>query len=66
MRDEDDPDNMWHTGLNPRLDSSFPKKCANCGRIFGSAEQYFTENMDIREKVWGLESLPDDDTWTVV
>ena len=66
MSDEDDPDNMWHTGLNPRLDSSFPKKCANCGRIFGSAEQYFTETIDISEQDRGLKSFTDDDTATVV
>ena len=66
MSDEDDFDNMWHTGLHARLDSSFPKKCTNCGRIFGTAEQYFTETIGISEQDRGLKSFVDDDTATVV
>ena len=60
MNDEDDSDNMWHTGLHARLDTSFPKKCTNCGRIFGTAEQYFTETIDISEQDRGLKSFVDD------
>lgn len=63
---DDDLDNMWHTGLHARLDTSFPKKCANCGRIFRTAEQYFTETINISEQDRGLKTFVDDDTATVV
>ncbi|NQV85828.1 MAG: hypothetical protein HQ492_01985, partial [Woeseiaceae bacterium] len=66
VSDEYNMDNMWHTGLHARLDTSFPKKCMNCGRIFATAEQYFTETQDINEHDRGLKSFVDDDTATVV
>lgn len=66
MSDADDVDDMWHTGLHARLDTSFPKKCTNCGRIFGTVEQYFTETIDISEQDRGLKSFVDDDTVTIV
>lgn len=68
MRDEDDLEVTWHTGLYARLDCSFPKKCMNCGRVFHDVEQYFTETADINERDRGLKSYvdDDDDTATVV
>lgn len=66
MSNEDESDIMWHTGLHARLDTSFPKKCTNCGRTFETAEQYFTETMDISERDKGLKSFVDEDTATVV
>lgn len=66
MSDEDDLEVTWHTGLFARLDSSFPKKCMNCGRIFKNADQYFTETEDVSEQNKGLKSYVDDDTATVV
>ena len=64
--DEDDWDDMWHTGLRAKLDTSFPKKCMTCGRIFETAEQYFTETVDISEQDKGLKTFVDEDTSVVV
>lgn len=64
MSADDDP--MWHTGLHARLDSSFPKRCTNCGRIFHTVEQYFTETLDVGAHDKGLKSFVDDDTSIVV
>lgn len=66
MNDEDEWDDMWHTGLQARLDTAFPKICRNCGRIFETAEQYFTETMDINEKDKGLKPFVDEDTAVIV
>lgn len=57
---------LWHTGLFARLDSSFPKKCSNCGRVFATAKQYFTETEDLNDENRGLKACADDDTATVV
>lgn len=66
MSDEDGLDKMWHTGLHARLNTSFPKKCTNCGRIFANAEQYFSETIDMSHQDRGLKTFVDDDTATVV
>jgi len=66
MSDNDDWDQMWHTGLRARLDTSFPKKCMTCGRIFETAEQYFTETSDISEQDRGLKPFVDDDTSVII
>lgn len=66
MSDADDQEILWHTGLFARLDTSFPKRCANCGRVFKTAEQYFTETEDINGRDRGLKPCVADDTTTVV
>lgn len=55
----------WHTGLRALDNSSFPKKCGNCGKVFETAEQYFTETADIRNQT-GLRRYVADDTSVVV
>lgn len=57
---------MWHTGLRARLDTSFPKKCTTCGRIFETAEQFFTETSDINDQDKGLKPFVDDDTTVII
>lgn len=66
MSNGDDQEILWHTGLFARLDTSFPKKCPNCGRVFRTAEQYFSETQDINNQDRGLKSYVEDDTTTVV
>jgi hypothetical protein len=66
MSNRDDEDILWHTGLFAHMDSSFPKKCMNCGRVFENAEQYFTETKDINERDKGLKPYTDDSTTTIV
>ena len=66
MSNEDEWDDMWHTGLQARLDTSFPKRCTTCGRIFETAEEYFTETLDIGEDDKGLKPFVDDDTTVII
>ena len=66
MNDKGKRDHAWYSGLRPREKSAFPKKCRNCGRVFETAEQYFTETSDIREEDAGLKQLIDDDSSVVV
>ena len=66
MNDEDEWDDMWRTGLQARLDTAFPKICRNCGRIFETAAQYFTETLDINEQDKGLKPFVDEDTAVIV
>lgn len=66
MSDDDDNGILWHTGLFARLDSSFPKKCMNCGRVFENSEQYFTETEDINDRDRGIKPYVDDGTATIV
>lgn len=47
-------------GLKALSDSSFPKRCGNCGRIFNTTEQYLKET----EKLFdcsGIKASYDDD-----
>lgn len=66
MSNEDEWDDMWHTGLRARLGTSFPKRCTTCGRIFETAEEYFTETLDIGEDDKGLKPFVDDDTTVII
>ncbi|MBT8109055.1 MAG: hypothetical protein KJP17_12505 [Gammaproteobacteria bacterium] len=66
MSATDDEDILWHTGLFARIDTSFPKKCSNCGRVFATAEQYFLETEDINGTNRGLRACTVDGTATVV
>ena len=66
MSGTDDDKILWHTGLFARLDTSFPKKCPNCGRVFATAEQYFTETEDLSAENRGLKAYTDAGTTTVV
>jgi len=66
VSDKNDWDDLWHTGLRARLDSSFPKKCTNCGRVFETVGQYFTETSELNDQDKGLKSFVDDDTTVIV
>ena len=48
-------------GLKVLAESSFPKKCANCGRTFESAEQYLLETEDINTSTTGIKQSEDED-----
>lgn len=52
-------------GLTALYEASFPKKCANCGRTFASAEDYTTQTEDVHGKS-GLKSSLDDDDKPIV
>lgn len=43
-------------GLKEFTNTSFPKKCANCGRIFTSAEQFLSETQSTNTSTSGLNN----------
>jgi len=53
-------------GLRALAKSAFPKKCANCGREFGTAKQYLSETFHISEGQTGLKESQNDDGSTIV
>lgn len=53
-------------GLKELAETSFPKKCANCGRLFSSAEQFLLETQGISPSVTGLKQSEDDDGSKIV
>lgn len=56
----------WHDGLRAMAESAFPKKCANCGRIYNTAEEFLAETVAISEQKSGLKQSIDDDEVTVI
>ena len=53
-------------GLKELAESAFPKKCANCGRAFVSAEQFLLETESINTSTTGLKQAEDDDGSKIV
>ena len=53
-------------GLQELVKSAFPKKCANCGRTFETAEQFMAETQFINEEKSGLKQSIDDDDSIIV
>ena len=53
-------------GLQALADSSFPKQCNNCGRVFESAEQFIAETDRIHKTKTGLKQSQDDDGAMIV
>ncbi len=53
-------------GLNALAESSFPKKCANCGRSFETAEAFLLETQGVNESSSGLKQSVDDDGRQIV
>lgn len=47
MTDDNQQFDKLFTGLKALAESSFPKRCENCGRSFDSAEQFLSETQDI-------------------
>lgn len=58
--------NELFKGLKELSESSFPKKCANCGRIFASAEQFLLETQNIDASTTGLKQSEGDDGSKIV
>ena len=53
-------------GLRELAESSFPKKCASCGKVFESAKQFFLETQHINAATTGLKQAQDDDGSQIV
>lgn len=56
----------FFSGLRALADSAFPKHCANCGKVFASADQFILETRAIRENMSGLKQSMDDIDNTIV
>ncbi len=66
MTDKDLFRNELFAGLTALAESSFPKKCANCGRSFETAEAFLQETRNINETSTGLKQSEDDDGMHIV
>ncbi|TAK91352.1 MAG: oxidoreductase [Burkholderiaceae bacterium] len=53
-------------GLQALAESAFPKRCASCGRVFETAQQFMQETEAIRRGQTGLKQSLDDDNRTVI
>lgn len=54
-----DPD--LFSGLKALVDSSFPKRCSCCGRVYASADEFFRETQKIRPDSRDLKPATEDD-----
>ena len=52
--------------LKALAESAFPKNCANCGRVYETAEQFMAETENINPERSGLKSSVDDDGTPIV
>jgi len=53
-------------GLRALLESSFPKHCGNCGRVYESVEQFLAETEDMPDGRSSLKSALEDDGSEIV
>ncbi len=53
-------------GLKALAETSFPKECASCGRVFESADQFLQETEDLRPDVYGLKEATEEDGSKIV
>ncbi|MDP2795468.1 MAG: hypothetical protein Q8O25_15535 [Sulfurisoma sp.] len=53
-------------GLKALVDSSFPKRCACCGRVYASAEEFFRETQKIRPGSRDLKPATEEDGTRII
>ncbi len=53
-------------GLKALAASAFPKRCANCGRVYPDEAAYLNETLPVSAATSGLKSSEDDDGSTIV
>jgi hypothetical protein len=53
-------------GLRALAESSFPKRCTKCGRVYPSAEQFLAETKGTMSSVTGLIHTVDEDGSAIV
>ena len=66
MAYSDDFRKQLFRGLETLAASAFPKHCANCGRVFMTAEAFLQETNAISEQHSGLKEGDDDDGRRIV
>ncbi len=59
-------DDSLFKGLKLLAESAFPKHCKNCGRTFGTAEEFLRETRQISQDRTGLKQSWDDNDATIV
>lgn len=57
---------VFFEGLNALTESSFPKHCNDCGKVFETANQFIAETKTARQGTSGLKQSVDDDKMTIV
>jgi len=53
-------------GLRALAESSFPKRCGNCGKVYDNVADYVTQTASIAVERSGLKQSHDDDGQTIV
>lgn len=59
-------DSTLFEGLTELAQGAFPKRCANCGRLYETAADYLLETRPITEKISGFKETLDDDGSVIV
>ncbi len=59
-------ENVLFAGLRELLDSAFPKRCPNCGRVYATAAEFMAATRPLRFSTSGLKQSVDDDGNPVV
>lgn len=54
-----------YSGLQFMRASAFPKKCPGCGRVYESADDFFSQTQSVMGKSGLKQSMDDDDTTLV-
>ena len=50
----------WYSGLRPKGESAYPKTCGNCGRVYETPDDFFTETGNIKPEDTGLRASNDE------
>lgn len=58
--------NQFFKGLQALAESAFPKRCANCGRVYRTAKEFLEETQAISPGNSGLKSSTDEEGGIVV
>lgn len=57
---------QFYKDLRTLAESAYPKRCANCGRIYETADEFLAQTQLIAPEHSGLKSSTDDDGITIV
>jgi len=61
MTKENKSNDELFQGLKELVETAFPKKCASCGKVFKSSEEYFLETKRINTSTAGLKQVEEGD-----
>ena len=57
---------IFFAGLKALAEAAFPKRCASCGRIFPTADEFLRLTLELRGDTTGLKQGVDDDHVAIV